>query len=295
MHDSISYTSASASANPENRMLIFSPYRCKVVFSTGEWGIFGRCGGLEALKWVRTYGDVDTSRPSITVGNYCDFSTNIGLLLGGEHFNHRVINAAFSQFPLARMMAEQSGVKLPRSTTRGPIHIGSNVVFSRGCTVRSGVTIGDGAVIGGDSVVTKDVPPYAIVAGNPARVIRMRVPEEYIDDLQRIAWWNWSTSFLAQHIAAIHALEPKEFIDYCKSISPTPPADEGALLVFNMAKEATSKSLSFAGAEIGGRMIPVHQLPPTFMDYIAQMNGAPDKPVEVYPDLFSRSGLSVPA
>ncbi len=66
-----------------------------------------------------------------------------------------------------------------------------DVWIGYGVLIRSGVTIGDGAVVGMGAVVTKDVPPYAIVAGNPAKVVRYRFEPEIIEALQELAWWNW--------------------------------------------------------------------------------------------------------
>jgi len=69
--------------------------------------------------------------------------------------------------------------------------IGNDVWIGAGSFIRSGVTIGDGAVVGAHSVVTKDVPPYAIVAGNPARLLRYRFDDEMITKLISLAWWNY--------------------------------------------------------------------------------------------------------
>lgn len=75
--------------------------------------------------------------------------------------------------------------------SRGDIIIGNDVWTGFECLIMSGVTVGDGAVIGARSVVTHDVPPYTIVAGSPARVIRRRFDEAIITRLLEIAWWGW--------------------------------------------------------------------------------------------------------
>jgi virginiamycin A acetyltransferase len=73
-----------------------------------------------------------------------------------------------------------------------------------------GVTIGHGAVVAAASVVTRDVPPYAIVAGNPARVVRMRFAEPDVEHLLRAAWWNWPIGLITQHARTIMAGTPAE-------------------------------------------------------------------------------------
>lgn len=79
-----------------------------------------------------------------------------------------------------------------------PIHIGSDVWLGDGVFVKNGVTIGDGAVIGARSVVTKDVPPYAIAAGTPARVIRYRFDEQTREELLRLKWWELEDDVIRQ-------------------------------------------------------------------------------------------------
>jgi hypothetical protein len=75
--------------------------------------------------------------------------------------------------------------------TKGDVRIGSDVWIGSGTTILSGVTIGNGAVIGTKAVVAKDIPPYAIVVGNPGKVVKYRFDEGTIAALERIAWWDW--------------------------------------------------------------------------------------------------------
>jgi acetyltransferase-like isoleucine patch superfamily enzyme len=88
--------------------------------------------------------------------------------------------------------------------------IGSDVWIGRGVIILSGIKIGDGAVIGAGSVVTKDVPDFAIVAGNPAKILKYRFDESTILELQKIAWWNFSDKKLSQY--AMFIKDPLVFI-----------------------------------------------------------------------------------
>lgn len=83
------------------------------------------------------------------------------------------------------------------------INIGNDVWIGRGATVLPGVSIGHGAVVGADAVVTRDVPPYAIVAGNPARVIRFRFSEATIPRMLEIRWWDWNDEKIKMEVDAL--------------------------------------------------------------------------------------------
>ena len=87
--------------------------------------------------------------------------------------------------------------------SNGDIVIGSDTWVTNRCTVMSGVTIGDGAVVGTKAVVAKDVRPYAIVVGNPAREIGRRFSDEQVEALLRIRWWDWPTELVKERVDAL--------------------------------------------------------------------------------------------
>jgi len=93
------------------------------------------------------------------------------------------------------------------------VSIGNDVWIGHGAVVMPGVTIGDGAVIGSSAVVTRDVAPYTIVAGVPARVIRRRHPERLAEKLQAMAWWDWDHDTLGNTLADMRALSAEEFVE----------------------------------------------------------------------------------
>jgi len=93
------------------------------------------------------------------------------------------------------------------------VTIGHDVWFGHNAIVMPGVTIGNGAAIGSGAVVTKDVPPYAVVVGVPARVIRFRADEATIATLEKIAWWNWSHAEIDAAMADLRALDIAAFAE----------------------------------------------------------------------------------
>ena len=88
---------------------------------------------------------------------------------------------------------------------KGNIVVGNDVWIGYEAVILAGVTIGDGAIIGARAVVTKDVPPYTIVGGVPAKPIRKRFNEETIDTLLKLKWWDWSKERISKNIAAIQS------------------------------------------------------------------------------------------
>lgn len=142
-------------------------------YNIGDWSY----GNPTVISW-----DPITQ---LTVGRFCSFAPNTTILLGGEHRVDWVTTYPFSiLFEDAR---EFSG----HPKTKGDVVVGNDVWVGWGALILSGVTIGDGAVIAAESVITKDVAPYSIVGGNPAKHIRYRFSEATIKSLQELAWWDW--------------------------------------------------------------------------------------------------------
>jgi acetyltransferase-like isoleucine patch superfamily enzyme len=119
----------------------------------------------------------------ITIGRYCSIAGDLLVLGGGEHFMDRI-----STYPFA----SKFGIPGADTKTRGPVVIGSDVWIGARVTVLSGVNIGDGAVIGACSLVNRDVPPYAVAAGVPARIVRMRFDATTTARLLALRWWDRS-------------------------------------------------------------------------------------------------------
>lgn len=126
-----------------------------------------------------------TVNGGLKVGAYCSFAAEVEILLGGNHRHDWV-----TTYPFPNRDARFAHLP-PSASTRGDIVIGNDVWVGRGAMILSGVTIGDGAVIAARAVISRDVEPYAIVGGNPAKHIRFRFSPERIAALQRIAWWHW--------------------------------------------------------------------------------------------------------
>jgi len=107
-----------------------------------------------------------------------------------------------------------------------PVKIGHDVWVGHGVVIKGGVSIGTGAVIGSGAVVTKDVAPYSIVAGVPAKQLRKRFPEDLQEALLRVSWWNWNHTELAERMDDFRNLEVRAF---CLKYDPAMPAGIAAV------------------------------------------------------------------
>lgn len=138
----------------------------------------------------QSYGceDIYITSPNTSIGAFCSIGPRV-ILGHGEHpVNYLSTSPYFYFDELA--YKKQTNVSHPEYWNLQPINIGNDVWIGDGVFVKNGITVGDGAIIGARSVVTKDIPPYAIVVGCPAKIIRYRFDEKTIEELLKLRWWD---------------------------------------------------------------------------------------------------------
>lgn len=129
---------------------------------------------------------------NVYIGKYCSLATNL-CLGAGQHYLNRL-----STYPVT-LRVTRDGKLADTFPPDKETHIGNDVWMGNGATVLQGVTVGDGAVIAAGAVITKDVPPYAIMAGVPAKVVRYRFEPAVIEKLLELKWWDKSEAWIAAH------------------------------------------------------------------------------------------------
>lgn len=152
-----------------------------------------------------TYGKpkIYADSTSFSMGKFCSIADDVKIYAGAEH-NYNWV----SSYNFSAKFACKSCV-----SSKGKVEIGNDVWIGDGALILSGVKIGDGAVIGAKAVITKDVEPYSIVAGNPAKLIKYRFDEKYIDKLLEIKWWDWDIKKIEQNFDLILSENVEKFIE----------------------------------------------------------------------------------
>lgn len=133
----------------------------------------------------------------LIIGKFCMIASDVKFIMnGGNHLTDALSTYPFAIFGHGWEKAME-GREYP---TKGDTIVGNDVWIGYNSVIMPGVRIGDGAIIATNSTVTKDVEPYSIVGGNPAREIRKRFPEEKIDKLLALRWWDWDLKKITKHV-----------------------------------------------------------------------------------------------
>lgn len=181
------------------RVVLLKPLVTSPLIEVGEFTYYddpGEPTAFETRNVLYHYGP-----EKLVIGKFCALAEGVRFIMNGA--NHRMDGP--STFPFPIMGGSWAGhfdliTGLPG---RGDTVVGHDVWLGYQVVVTPGVRIGNGAIVASGSVVVDDVDDYAIVGGNPARLIRRRYPDADIDRLNRLAWWDWPLAHLTEHVRTI--------------------------------------------------------------------------------------------
>lgn len=152
-----------------------------------------------------------------TIGRFCCIADDVTIMLSGEHRTEYAAMFHFPKYLVSNTRCEEFIKSNAYLMTKGDVVIGNDVWLGYRTTILSGVTIGNGAVIAAGAVVVKDVKPYEIVGGVPAKLIRMRHSDEQIKEIEKIRWWqDWDDETILARQEDLMRLPIDEFINKYK-------------------------------------------------------------------------------
>lgn len=159
--------------------------------------------GPEKFEENNVLYNYEFSKVKLVFGKFCALAAETKFLMTGDHKLDAISTYPFPIFA----NGWETAFNVFDLPVKGDIIVGNDVWFGYDSLVMNGVTIGNGSIVAAKSVVVKDVPPYSIVAGNPAKVVKMRFDDKTIDRLQRIAWWDWDIETITKHLKVICHLD----------------------------------------------------------------------------------------
>jgi phosphonate metabolism protein (transferase hexapeptide repeat family) len=194
-------------------------------------GAYCEVGARTVLQEV-TMGDYsyvvnDAQVTYTTIGKFVSIAA-MTRINPGNHPMHRATQAHFTYRASAYFPGEADDAEFFEWRRAHHVTIGHDVWIGHGAIVLPGRHIGTGAVIAAGAIVTKDVPAYTIVAGNPARIVRRRFPEDVAARLGELAWWDWDHATLRQALPDFRKLSVEDFLDKYQSGGAAPAAQQTA-------------------------------------------------------------------
>jgi len=163
------------------------------------------------------------NRQRLRIGKYCSIADRISVFLGGNHRHEWVTTYPFAEHATEEhLIADIEGVQ---PLSKGDVVIGKDVWVGSHASIMSGVTIGSGAVIAAFAHVVKDVSPYEIVGGNPARHIAFRFDQATIEALQEVAWWDWPLALVLANLDLLRREPDADVLSRMRQLSSRQVSD----------------------------------------------------------------------
>ena len=166
----------------------------------GEYTYYDDINGAENFESHVTH-HYDFIGDKLIIGKFCAIAKGIEFIMNGA--NHRINSITSYPFNIMGNGWEKSAPSLTDLKLKGDTIVGNDVWLGQNVTVMPAVHIGDGAIIGANSVVAKDIPPYSVAVGNPCEVKRKRFDEDLIEYLLQIKWWDWNSEKIFKNMEAL--------------------------------------------------------------------------------------------
>lgn len=170
--------------------------------------------GPEKFEEYNVLYNHNPAKVKLVIGKFCAIAAETHFIMAGDHKLD-----AFSTYPFPVFKKGWEHAYNPMDLpVKGDILVGNDVWFGYDSLIMNGVTIGHGAIIASKAVVVKDVPPYSIVAGNPAKIVKTRFDSKIIDRLLEISWWDWSIEKITKNLQALCHLDMDKLEEAHKEI-----------------------------------------------------------------------------
>ncbi|MFD8707864.1 CatB-related O-acetyltransferase [Kitasatospora sp. NPDC059648] len=181
------------------RVVLLKPLVTSPLIEVGEYSYYDDPDDPTAFETRNVLYHYGPER--LVIGRFCAFAEGVRFVMNGA--NHRMDGPSTFPFPIMGGAWAEHFDLLTGLPGRGDTVVGHDVWLGYRTTVMPGVRIGNGAVVAAGSVVTSDVPDYAIAGGNPAKVIRLRYAEDEVARLLAVAWWDWPVEHLTRHLRTV--------------------------------------------------------------------------------------------
>ncbi|HEY9079205.1 CatB-related O-acetyltransferase [Magnetovibrio sp.] len=183
------------------RVVFLKPHITRPNISVGDFTYYDSPIHPEHFQDDNVLYHYEAQGDRLIIGKYCALAHGVTFIMNGA--NHRMDGVSTYPFPIFGASWGEHMDLLGDLPSRGDTRVGNDVWLGMEAMVMPGVTIGDGAIVAARAVVTSDVAPYTIVAGNPAQVVRERVSPADAQRLVETAWWDWPTEIVNTHIRTL--------------------------------------------------------------------------------------------